>query len=253
MRSGAQFVNRMLGLVGLNVTRVGSRRTDLFWCDVGSPEYKYSRISPTAHYAPWLSDEAFGRLYDNVKEYTLVDIYRCFELWELAKQATMTPGDFLEVGVWRGGTACLLAEASAESRKTVYLADTFAGVVKAGPGDGAYSGGEHADTSMKIVEQVLHSVGANNFRILQGIFPDETAHCIDGTLAFVHIDVDVYKSTKDIFDWAFPRVSSGGIVVFDDYGSDRCPGVTRLCNELKHRSDLIFIHNLNGHAIVIKR
>ena len=74
-----------------------------------------------------------------------MDIYRRFELWELAKQANTIPGNFLEVGVWRGGTACLLTKASNESRKTVYLADTFLGVVKANVRDGWYTGGEHSD------------------------------------------------------------------------------------------------------------
>jgi O-methyltransferase len=80
-----------------------------------------------------------------------------------------------------------------------------------------------------------------------------TAHCILGDIAFLHIDVDVYKSARDIFDWAFPRLSPGAIVVFDDYGFDRSPGVTRLCNELKMMAGIIFFHNINGHAVVIKR
>ena len=57
--------------------------------------------------------------------------------------------DVLEVGVWRGGTGCLLA-AKAQSlnrNATVFLCDTFSGVVKAGEIDNFYKGGEHADTS----------------------------------------------------------------------------------------------------------
>jgi O-methyltransferase len=253
MRSGLQLINRAVGLVGLNLTRVDTSRTDLYWRSVGSPEYKYSKILPTACYAPWLSDEVFALVYDKAKGHTLVDIYRCFELWELAKQANTIPGNFLEVGVWKGGTACLLTKASEKSGKTVYLADTFSGVVKAGAGDGWYSGGEHADSSASVVEEVLSSVDAHNFKILTGVFPDDTAYSIQGSIAFLHIDVDVYKSAKDIFDWAFPRISPGGIVVFDDYGFDRCPGITRFCNELKIMREVIFFHNLNGHAVVIKR
>ncbi len=253
LQSGLQLINRVVGLFGLSLSRLETSKTNLYWHGDAGTEYKYSKVQPTACYAPWLTDDCFAVVYDKARAHTLVDIYRCFELWELAKQATLIPGNFLEVGVWQGGTACLIAKASQKSGKTVYLADTFLGVVKAGSGDGWYKGGEHADASPIIVEDVLNSVEARNFRILAGIFPDDTAHLIEGEIAFLHIDVDVYQSAKDIFEWAFPRIPSGGIIVFDDYGFDRCPGVTRFCNELKIMNGIIFFHNLNGHAVVIKR
>ena len=43
-----------------------------------------------------------------------------------------------------------------------------------------------------------------------------------------------------------------GFVVFDDYGFDVCGGITQLVNEMLTEPDRIVIHNLNGHAIVIK-
>jgi O-methyltransferase len=253
LRSGLQVINHLLRPFKLTLSRTDNNMTNLYWRNVAKPEYKYSKISPTACYAPWLSDEVFMQTYDKVKRNTLVDIYRCFELWELAKQAINVPGDFLEVGVWRGGTASLIAKACQNSGKKVYLADTFLGVVKASSADGWYKGGEHADTTPRIVEELLGSVGLNNFKLLTGIFPDDTAHLIHGNLAFIHIDVDVYKSAKDIFDWAFPKLSPGGIVVVDDYGFDRCPGITKFCNELKTETSIIFFHNLNGHGIIVKR
>tara|TARA_B110000503_G_scaffold124226_1_gene190576 strand:- start:474 stop:623 length:150 start_codon:yes stop_codon:yes gene_type:complete len=44
----------------------------------------------------------------------------------------------------------------------------------------------------------------------------------------------------------------GAILVFDDYGFYGCEGVTTFCDELKHRDDLIFPHNLNGHTVFVK-
>jgi O-methyltransferase len=253
MRTSLQLTNRALSVFGLNLTRSDVFRTDLYWRGYGDVDYKYSKVVPTAYYAPWLSDDAFIEIYGLARDSTLVDIYRCFELWELAKQSLAVPGSFLEVGVWRGGTACLLAKAIEGSGRTIYLADTFRGVVKAGAGDGWYIGGEHSDSTASGVKQLLTSVGAKNFEILSGIFPEDTAPYVHGSIAFVHIDVDVYKSAKDVFDWAFPRMPPGAVAVFDDYGSDRCPGVTRFCNELKLERELIFFHNLNGHAVIIKR
>ena len=42
--------------------------------------------------------------------------------------------------------------------------------------------------------------------------------------------------------------------MFDDYGFSGCEGVTKYVNELRESNrDLFFIHNLNGHAILIKQ
>jgi O-methyltransferase len=41
-------------------------------------------------------------------------------------------------------------------------------------------------------------------------------------------------------------------MVFDDYGFQGCNGVTRIINEGRRIKDRITIHNLNGHAILIK-
>ena len=44
----------------------------------------------------------------------------------------------------------------------------------------------------------------------------------------------------------------GGVIVFDDYGFHYCDGVTNYVNEQKNKSDRIVVHNLNGHAVIIK-
>jgi O-methyltransferase len=221
------------------------------WADPATPSILHSRIVPTATYSPWFSDEQFSAVYEKVKEHTLVDVHRCYELWTLAKNVAEIPGSILEVGVWRGGTGALLAAASPS--KAVYLGDTFHGVVKASTKDTRYRGGEHADTSKAHVERLLRSLHLKNFILLEGIFPEETAHQVAGPIALLHCDVDVYASTRDIVEWTLPRLSPYGVMVFDDYGFSGCEGVTKYVNELRESSrDLFFIHNLNGHAILIK-
>ncbi|HVB35269.1 MAG TPA: TylF/MycF/NovP-related O-methyltransferase [Patescibacteria group bacterium] len=211
----------------------------------------HSKVRVGATYSPWLSDREFLNAYRAVKGFTLVDMYRCYELWDLAKQAGRVEGSILEVGVWRGGTGCLLAMAA--PGKTVYLADTFRGVVKAGAQDTRYAGGEHADTSAEIVEKLLASAGATNARLLKGIFPDETASVVSGPVSLLHVDVDVYQSGRDVVRWALPRLPAGGMIVFDDYGFSGCEGITRLAGELRETLDgFAFVHNLNGHAIFIR-
>src|SRR5690349_3423118 len=74
----------------------------------------HQHILPRATLAPWFNDESFLTIFAKVQQHTLVDIYRCYELWTLARQIAHVPGVVLEVGVWRGGTGAILAEAVRE-------------------------------------------------------------------------------------------------------------------------------------------
>jgi O-methyltransferase len=218
-------------------------------------ETGYETVRPVATYAPWHADKAFARTYAQIQSCTLVDRYRCFELWQLVEQTQSLRGALLEVGVWRGGTGALIASHAKQSgiSDPVYLCDTFKGVVKVGPEDSQYANGEHSDTSVRAVEGLLSKLGLDNATILEGIFPDDTAHKIEAErFRFCHVDVDVYQSAKGITEWVWPRLVVGGIVVFDDYGFQSCDGVTRYVNELRNQPGRVVMHNLNGHAVVIK-
>jgi O-methyltransferase len=220
--------------------------------DQFDPSIFHKQIIPYASYAPWEGDEEFKNIYSLIKDNTLVDIYRCYELWNFVKDLFTVEGDILEVGVWRGGTGAILCKASENDAKTlVYLADTFAGVVKATEEDTVYRGGEHSDTSAKIVTDLLMKTNAGNFKILNGIFPDDFPNVIIDKIKLCHIDVDTYQSAKEVFEYAWPRVQVGGAVIFDDYGFWTCEGVTKYFNSLE-LSNGRKIHNLNGHGIIIK-
>jgi O-methyltransferase len=211
---------------------------------------------PISTYAPWQADQEFGRAYRAVKRNTLVDIWRCYELWSLLGQLVEVPGAILEVGVWRGGSGALMAlrAAALQMPEPVHLCDTWQGVVKTGPMDIYYRDGKHDDTSREIVERLLERLALTNVELHQGIFPDETGpEVTDSELRLCHIDVDVYQSAKDVLEWCWSRLSPGGVVLFDDYGFPACPGVRQLVDEQYGRSDRLVIHNLNGHAILVKR
>lgn len=220
-----------------------------------SGKYNYELIFPEAHYAPWLSDQLFNDTYKIIKDYTLVDKYRCYELWQLVEESAKLSGALIEIGVWRGGSGALIAKKMKLNgiKDRIYLCDTFKGVVKAGEKDSSYKGAEHADTSKEIAEGVINTLKLDNVKILVGIFPEETSNfIIDKTFRFCHIDVDVYKSAKDTFEWLWSKLVVGGMIVFDDYGFQGCDGVTGFVNEERSKKDRLVIHNLNGHAIIIK-
>ncbi|MEE2700251.1 MAG: TylF/MycF/NovP-related O-methyltransferase [Bacteroidota bacterium] len=217
---------------------------------------EHERILPQASYAPWKKDSSFLCTYDLIANFTLVDKYRCFELWSLIQQCQKLEfGSIIEIGVWRGGTGALIAKQAKDCGISVpvYLCDTFTGVVKAGSEDSNYQGGEHADTSRTIVEGLLDKLDLNNVKIMQGVFPEDMLSNFEKErFRFCHIDVDVFQSAKDVVDWIWPRMCKGGIIVFDDYGFSSCDGITKYVNEQMHRKDRLVFHNLNGHAIFVK-
>ena len=235
----------LVGMAGFNLIVTKKISTDT-----------YESVLTVASYAPWLPDKEFNAAYTAIAGYTMVDKYRCYELWQLVAQTARLSGALLEVGVWRGGSGALFAKRARLSgiADTVYLCDTFAGVVKTGEKDTPrYFDGEHADTSAKTVEEVLAKLNVDNVKILTGIFPDETSTLIsESTFRFCHVDVDVYQSAKDTVEWLWPKLVVGGIVVFDDYGFKGCDGVRKFVNEERGKADRVVIHNLNGHAIFIK-
>jgi O-methyltransferase len=255
------LLKNIISGIGYQVTRKPEKRAAIALKE-DSGRYKvdgfeFDVISPYGTYAPWLQDADFMRTYSTIKNNTLVDIYRCYELWQIAETIHNLDNttSFVEIGVWRGGTAAIVARKLnlLNASNTFYLADTFSGVVKASDKDLTYIGGEHADTTVGMVKNLLDNT-YQHIKILEGIFPNETAQLIGPTekFAFCHIDVDVYRSAKDIVDWIWDKLIVGGIIVFDDYGFSNCTGIIRYVNEQKNMTDRIVLYNLNGHAILVK-
>lgn len=128
------------------------------------------------------------------------------------------PGDFVELGVWQGNTAELLAAFAQRHDRTLYLLDTFEGLPEADLGrDEKHLVGAFTDTS---VEAVKARVGEDHAVFVKGYFP-ETATQLpkDGRYALVHIDCDLYAPMLASLNYFYPRMSPGGFILMHDYGS----------------------------------
>lgn len=241
-------LRRRVRTLGLDVRRID--RAAL------SADGEYDLVLPRATYSPWNADHDFREIFERVQNSTLVDVYRCYEIWKLVEQTAKLPeGDLIEIGVWRGGTGAIIASQASRCGISglVYLCDTFVGVVKAGAEDSSYTGGEHSDTSPEVVKRLVGSMCLDKVRLLSGIFPEETGDAVEAArFRFCHIDVDVYRSAADILEWIWPRMVSGGVIVYDDFGFRCCPGITRHVESQLSLPDRLVLHNLNGHAVIVK-
>lgn len=178
----------------------------------------------------WDEDGHFNNVYQQVLGFTLVSKQRCFMIFEFAKQAAALPGDVAEVGVYRGGTAKLLAKVFEPTQKPLHLFDTFSGTPTTDPiKDPYYKAGIFGDVSLRNIQAFM--VDCRNLHFYQGLFPDTAKPIENKTFCFVHIDVDIYKSVKDCCQFFYPRLERGGLMIFDDYGDLSCPGAKLAVDE----------------------
>ena len=65
-----------------------------------------------------------------------------------------------------------------------------------------------------------------------GLFPDTAGPVAETAFCLVHADVDIYTSVLACCHFFYPRLVSGGVMIFDDYGRQSCPGARAAVDEL---------------------
>jgi predicted O-methyltransferase YrrM len=153
----------------------------------------------------------------------------------------MPPGDFVEVGVYKGGSAAELAKVAKEQGRVLWLFDTFTGTPCEHALDSHHKIGDFSDTSVEAVRQLIPGakfVVGDCRETLKG----KSARA---KIAFAHIDCDQYESVRACIRELGPRMAPGGVMWFDDY---RCTnGATYAVDELlggrieRHDCDKYFV------------
>lgn len=136
-------------------------------------------------------------------------------------------GSVAEVGVYKGGTARILANNLPEKR--IHLFDTFEGMPPVNPKVDIHKPGDFDDAPLESVQAFLK--GKENVKFWPGMFPESAQGLEDLSFCLVHVDVDIYESTKSVIEFFWPLLVEGGIMVFDDYNAPRCPGTNKAVDE----------------------
>jgi len=193
----------------------------------------------------------FIPLMDRVRPYSLLSDDRLEMLYQLAKHASAVPGDMAEVGVYRGGTAFLMASVIRGSGKELHLFDTFSGLPETSPGFDLHRTGDFSDTGAAGVSDLLSEFFG--VYLYPGFFPDTVpAGWGSKVFSYVHIDVDIFRSAGDCCRYFYPRMAAGGIMIFDDYGFPSCPGIRRAVDEYFCTVSDKPVYLPTGQAYVIK-
>jgi O-methyltransferase len=185
---------------------------------VKDSQYYAQWSPPYPLFSPWLGHPAFQSLYDGIEPYTLVSRDRCYFLASLADYASHLSGEFAECGVYKGGTALLLARILRNKNKDLYLFDSFKGLPKEDETkDKWYHEGDFAIDSLEDVKLLLQEFSSFIY-IRQGWIPETFTGLESNRYAFVHVDVDLYRSTLDCCQYFYSRLAAGGVLLFDEYG-----------------------------------
>lgn len=144
--------------------------------------------------------------------------YEAYTVYSIAKSQGRLDGEMAEVGIYQGGSAKLICEAKGD--KKLHLFDTFEGLPKVSEKDTHFGikywqDNQFSDTSEEHVKKYLKSY--NNVYLYKGLFPQTAKPISDSKFSFVHLDVDLYKSTLDCLNFFYPRLIHGGIILTHDY------------------------------------
>lgn len=143
-------------------------------------------------------------------------------------------GDFVECGVWKGGNLILLQkiiEKAKINNRKIYGFDTFTGMPKPTLHDLKTNSKDKNNFYKKNWLYVSENEVRKNFK--RNLNNDDNLILIKGDvtetlkiksnipnkISILRLDTDFYKSTKIELEVLYPRVSKGGIIIIDDYGS----------------------------------
>jgi hypothetical protein len=136
---------------------------------------------------------------------------RYYILWNALKQISVD-GDFVQCGVYKGEEAFYMAK---ECKTHLHLFDSFEGAKDLGDLDNKYYEENPYKCSVEEARSVLAQF--DNLTINVGSVPAnfETVQSI----AFLHVDVNLYAPTKITLTELWPKVVSGGMVMVDLHDS----------------------------------
>jgi O-methyltransferase len=156
-------------------------------------------------------------------------------------------GDFIETGVWRGGSVIFMRAVLAawqDTSRTVWAVDSFAGLP---PPDTAHYPADRGDrhhlrdelaVDLATVRRNVDRYGFldDRTKFLVGWFKDTLPRAPVDHLALIRLDGDMYGSTFEALESLYHRLSPGGFVIVDDYLST--PGCRRAVDDFRLQSGI---------------
>jgi hypothetical protein len=241
-------LSRLTGYELRRARQVTERGTSSSSKPAGSTVPAQKPRAATAESAPSAAGLQLPRDYDDAAQATI----RAVKPWTMTSPEKLNalilsvrhivkhdiPGDIVECGVWRGGSmqaaARTLCEAGDTSRH-LYLFDTFEGMSAPTEKDrrrhdgasaaqlldsSSRQSGVWAVATLDDVQAGMANVGYPEDRVhyVQGMVEQTVPDAAPDQIAILRLDTDWYESTKHELEHLYSRLSSGGVLLLDDYG-----------------------------------
>jgi hypothetical protein len=173
---------------------------------------------------------------------------------ELFRRTLDVPGDIAELGVYRGlglltWANLLESFAIGDRTKVVYGFDNWTGFRALSPQDGSENADAHKvvggfdpgdfraelDAAIEIFDADRFIPWKPRTSLIDGDIEQSVPDFLDRhpgvRFSLVHFDCDLYAPTKAALEALWPRVSRGGLVLFDEYAIADWPGETQAVDE----------------------
>lgn len=176
----------------------------------------------------------FIKLWKQASPYTMISMERGYAVYQGIQHILKhdLPGDFVECGVWKGGTCILMAltllQAGCRDR-TIWLYDTFRGMTEPGPEDIIASSGQavserwHEGWWAVSPENVLKNLLTSSYpekrlRLVEGDVCETLKSQKPESISLLRLDTDWYESTRAELEILYPLLVQKGVLIIDDYG-----------------------------------
>lgn len=189
-----------------------------------------------------IKETDFLEIFHFCKNYTMTSVERMYALYNGVKYiiANNIQGDFVECGVWKGGSAMLIAKILSLHNikdRRVILYDTYEGMSEPTEFDKDYSGEKATSLLQKssiedqasvwcyssfdeVKENMLRTgLDASQILMIKGKVEDTIPYQIPTKkIALLRLDTDWYESTAHELLHLYPLLHIPGVLIIDDYG-----------------------------------
>ncbi|MGA8303627.1 MAG: TylF/MycF/NovP-related O-methyltransferase [Thermoplasmata archaeon] len=219
----------------------------------------------------------FLEIFRKCREYSQTSKVRMYALYKAVEYISRSsvPGDFVECGVWKGGSVMLVARsllALGQTDRRIFLYDTFEGMTRPGEHDAWMKDGKPASPnlssdpnvgkvgrpasrapSLEEVRRNVESTGypADKLVFVKGPVQATVPGVAPTSIALLRLDTDWYESTKHELTWLYPRLVKGGVLIIDDYG--HWTGAKRAVDEYFSQRRLELLSRIDWTARILVR
>ena len=200
-------------------------------------------------------EEEFRTIWEKVSPFTMTSMERGYGLFKAVEYLVSREisGDFVECGVWKGGSCMLMLKALQQAGRVdrnIWLYDTFEGMPE--PGDEDVVAWNGTPVRAKWEADSFSSWAVSRAEVLENLkplnYPEHRIRAVEGDvavtlnreipdeIALLRLDTDWYASTLAELEELYPRLVHGGVLIIDDYG--HFAGARKAVDEYFSRSDV---------------